>query len=586
MRKLAITLAILVILGIIVGSLWNFKAKVSGCLPVKVRDFLKNTLLDIRSKFDSGFFMVEMRDGVKLPTKVWRPMQEGEYPVVLERGYYPGNEFHAKAFTEAGYVYVGQKARGSLQDNMFFPDAKDGYDCLDWISRQPWCDGNIAMYGRSFKGATQWLVAPEQHPNLKAIIPQNINDDLWERCYWDHGALQLAHTARRIYDIAGTDKVERFGGWEKFHRHLPLINLDEAIGTRNQLWKNYVTHSTYDDFWKRISIRDKYNKINIPVYIMGGWYDNYPGAAFSSFQSLIEHGAADEIRIIINPTNHSNKVVGDRDFGNDAHKDELLLAVRWLDYVIKGIDNGIKDEPPVKIFVMGANIWRGENKWPLARTQFTNYYLHSTDSMNGWLSTQSPGNEPPTKYKYDPNDPVPSLGGNHSSPYIPGILRVGALDQRPIEKRQDVLVFTSAPLEEDVEVTGPVRVVLYAASSVRDTDFICRLTDVYTDGTSFNLTEGIIRARFRESIWNPPKLLKPGEIYKYIIDLQPTSNVFKRGHSLRVHITSSGFPLWDRNPNTGNKQGMDAEMIVADQTIYHDMVHPSHIILPVIPSNR
>ncbi len=550
------------------------------------------------AKSESGEIMMEeimvpMRDGVRLQTRVWKPAEEGSYPVVFTRAYSAGFGRDYERFTEAGYVYVGQATRGHSGsegdqgvDNRFFDDAEDGYDSLTWISKQAWCDGNIAMYGKSYWGITQWLVAPLQHPNLKAIIPQNMNPDPWERGYRDHGALQLAHTARRIYDAGGREKVEKYG-WLNWYRHLPLITLDTVAGTaENKLWRDYVSHSTYDDFWKAIGTRDKYHKIKIPVYLMGGWYDNYPGATFNYFEKLRELAATDEIRVIVNPSDHVNNVVGDRDFGTNAGKDEVGLAIRWLDYVIKGIDNGIKDEPPVRIFAMGANEWRSEGEWPLARTMFTRYYFHSNGSKDGWLDTEPPGDEPPTRYIYDPDDPVPTLGGNHSSPNIPGVLRVGTVDQRPIESRQDVLVFTSPPVEEDTEVTGPIVVKLYAASSARDTDFIARLMDVYPDGTAYNLTEGIIRARFRESIWESPKLLVPNEIYEYTIELLPTSNVFLKGHSIRVHVTSSNFPLYDRNPNTGHEQGVDAEMQVAEQTIYHDERYPSHIILPVIPRGK
>ena len=534
--------------------------------------------------------MVPMRDGVKLHTKIWKPAEEGSCPVLFTRAYNPSFGRDYERFTEAGYIYVGQSTRGHRKsegdqgvDNRFFDDAEDGYDSLTWISRQPWCNGQIAMYGKSYWGMTQWLVAPLQHPNLKAIIPQNMNPDIWERSYRDHGALQLAHTARRIYDAGGKEKVERFG-WLNWYRHLPLITLDTVAGTEeNKLWNDYVSHSTYDDFWKAIGTRDKYHKVRIPVYLMGGWYDNYPGATFNYFGKLTELGAADEIRVVINPSDHGNQVVGDRDFGKNAAKDEVGIAIRWLDYLLKGIDNGIKDEPPVRIFVVGINEWRFEHEWPLARTRYTNYYIHSDGSKDGWLSAEPPGGEPPTEYIYDPDDPVPTLGGNHSSPTIPSIIRAGAVDQRPNESRKDVLVFTSSPVEADTEVTGPIVVKLYAASSARDTDFIARLIDVYPDGTAYNLTEGIIRARFRESIWEPPKLLVPGEVNEYTIELLPTSNVFRKGHSIRVHLTSSNFPLWDRNPNTGHEQGMDAELQTARQTIFHDAERPSHIHLPVIP---
>ena len=263
--------------------------------------------------------------------------------------------------------------------------------------------------------------------------------------------------------------------------------------------------------------------------------------------------------------------------------EKCRLAIRWLDFVVKGNDNGIRGEPKVRLFVMGINEWRLENEWPLARTRFTKYYLHANGEKDGTLSVAPPQDEPTTRYIYDPDDPVPTLGGNHSATEIPGIIRAGPVDQRLNENRQDVLVFTSEPLARDLEVTGPVVVKLHAASSTRDTDFIARLIDVYPDGRAFNLTEGILRARFRESIWERPRLLEPDRPYEYTIDLLPTANVFLKGHRIRVHITSSNFPMWDRNPNTGNEQGMVAERKIARQTIYHDRARPSHILLPVIP---
>lgn len=539
--------------------------------------------------------MVPMRDGVKLYTRIWRP-DLGSHPVVFTRGYSPGNPGDAEKFNQAGYIYVGQSCRGHGSsegangvDNRFFDDAKDGYDMLDWLSQQSWCDGNIAMYGKSFWGATQWLVATKQHPNLKAIIPQVINADMWQYGYRANGAVTLAMAAHgRAY--TDPSDPERYG-WKKFYRYLPLIDMDKAVsGKENKLWNDYITHSSFNSFWQKISMRGdgkdgKYNRVTIPVYLMGGWYDYYAGAAFTSFQRLREVGATDEIRIAINPSDHLNRVVGDGKFP-DGGKNEIAMATKWLDYVIKGINNGIKDEPPISIYIMGANQWRQEHEWPLARTVFTKYYFHSTGSKDGLLDTKPPRDEPPTTYTYDPDDPVPTLGGNHSYCWndVPeNIMRAGTVDQRPIGNRDDVLVFTTTPMKEDTEITGPIIIKLYAASSARDTDFTAKLIDVYPDGVAYNLTEGIIRARFRESIWDPPKLLIPGVIYEYIFELQPTSNVFMRGHSIGVHISSSNFPLWDRNPNTGNEIGMDAELQIAEQTIYHDKDYPSHIILPVIP---
>ena len=547
---------------------------------------------------------VPMRDGVKLYTEIYKP-GEGQYPVVLTRGYWPGKERDARKFTEAGYIYIGQSTRGHGKSEgdkgvrtRFFDDKEDGYDTLTWISEQPWSDGNIAMYGKSYWAATQWLVATEGHPNLKAIIPQNMNADIWQCVYWCNGALTLAMTAHgRAYeqkDIPAINKV----GWDQFYRHLPLASLDQLSQSDSnvdakKLWRDYLAHDTFDAYWSAISLRGdgkdgKYTNIDIPVYLMGGWYDYYAGAAFTSFQLIKEVRPENDIRVVINPADHVNRIVGDRPFGESAAKDEVELAIRWLDAVIKGVDNGVSEEAPIRIFVMGANQWRYEREWPLARTTFTNYYFHSPDGYRvGRLSTEAPEEQIPTAYSYDPNNPVPTLGGNHSfsSDHIPEIIRAGAVDQRPLEDRDDVLVFTSEPLDNDIEVTGPVTITLYAVSSAPDTDFTAKLIDVYPDGTAYNLTEGIIRARFRESVWQSPEPIIPGEMYSYTLELLPTSNVFKRGHRIRVHVSSSNFPLWDRNLNTGKNPTTSTEMHVAKQTVYHDAQYPSHITLPIIPQD-
>ena len=544
--------------------------------------------------------MVPMRDGVRLHTEILIPEKPRDgtrkYPVVLRRGYSPGGITESSKFPEAGYVYVGQCTRGhNLSEGeegeaiRFFRDADDGFDTLTWIASQPWCDGNIAMYGKSYWGITQWLVAPLQHPNLKAVIPQVAPTRSWKRSYWVNGALSFAMTAAgRAYDKENPEEREKIEkmGWYNYFMHLPLINLDEVMGRNNKLWRDYVTHSSYDDYWKEIDVNEeKLEKINIPVYQTGGWYDHYCGPQFETYNVLRRFGNVPDNRIIINPTDHLNRVYSDRDFGQNADKEEVALAVRWLDFVLYGKENGVKDEPPIKIFVMGINSWKYSKEWPLSNTVFTRYYLHGKGDEGGELNIEEPGDEKADNYVYDPDNPVPTRGGNHSfhATNIPDIIRSGAVDQRPIESRKDVLIYTTPPLEKDVEVTGPVKAVIYAASSARDTDFIVRLTDVFPDGTSYNLVEGNIRARFREDIHGAPVLLEPGKVYKYEIDIMVTSNVFFKGHRIRIHVTSSGFPLYDRNPNTGNPQGMDAEVKTADQVIFHDKQRPSHIVLPVIP---
>jgi len=267
------------------------------------------------------------------------------------------------------------------------------------------------------------------------------------------------------------------------------------------------------------------------------------------------------------------------DFGAEAQLGYNELIIRWFDYWLKGVDNGIMDEPPIKLFVMGENKWRYENEWPLARTVYTDYYLHSGGAANtprgdGSLSPTPPGYEPTDSYVYDPKDPVMSLctPDVQDAPY----------DQRPLDHRRDVLVFVTEPLEEDVEVTGPVVVKLWAASTAPDTDFTAKLVDVYPDGFAINLCHGIVRARYRDS-YEKPSLITLGQIYEYTVPLRPTANLFKKGHHIRVDISSSNFPFFDRNHNTGREFYEDAELVAATQTVYHNGQYPSRIILPVIP---
>jgi len=518
--------------------------------------------------------MVQMRDETELPTKIWKP-GTGSYPVVLTRGYRAGElgGQYARRFTDAGYVFVDQQCRGNggSDGSRFFPDDKDGYDCIEWITRQPWCNGKIAMWGGSYWGATQWRAAVTQHPNLKAIVPGFINAEPWKDQYRSHGAIHLKMTTQSNRAIPGGRKYS-LQRWKQMLMYLPLIDMDrEFLGSEDELWNDYISHSSYDDYWKGIGMREgsKYSKVRIPVYIMAGFRDYYSGAAFENYNALRAVSGVGEIRVRVADIGHSGAP-------------DIAETIRWLDYVLNGKDTGIADEPPVKIQVRGGK-WRLENQWPLERTRFTKFYFRGPDgSRKGTLSTTVPGDEPPTKYVYDPKDPVLTLGANGSHESIPGLIAVGPVDQRPNERRQDVLVYTSSPLATDVELVGPVEVRLYAASSATDTDFTVKLIDVYPDGSALNTTEGIVRARFRNSIWKPPSLIVPERIYEYRIELLPVAIVFAKGHRIRIHLSSSSWPLWDRNQNTGRPIGMDTEMQIAEQTIYHDGEHSSRIILPVL----
>lgn len=519
---------------------------------------------------------IPMRDGAALSTRVWKP-GAGSYPVVLVRGYTAGGlGAYAGKFVDAGYAFVSQQCRGGGGDDgsRFFTDVNDGYDCLEWISAQRWCDGRIAMWGGSYWGSTQWRAALSQHPSLKAIVPGFTNAEIWKEGYRSQGAVHLKMTTQSNRAIPrGQYSVEQ---WKTMLMHLPLIDMDRAfLGRENALWNDYISHSCYDDYWKTVGMREgnKYAKVQIPVYIMGGFRDYYAGAAFESYNALKAAGNGRDVRVRVADMGHSGAP-------------DIPETIRWLDDILKGEDTGIRRQPPVAVEVTGGG-WRRYRQWPPEGTRFSRFYLHSPDgSRKGTLSTTVPGKEPPTHYRYDPMDPVLTLGANGSHQSIPGLIEVGPVDQRPNEGRQDVLVYTSDVLAADMEVIGPVNVRLYASSSATDTDFTVKVIDVHPDGTALNITEGIVRARFRNSIWEPPSLVTPGKVYEYTIEVLPIAHRFAKAHRIRLHLSSSSWPLWDRNQNTGNPIGMDTETQIALQTVYHDSTRPSHVVLPVLFTNE
>jgi len=538
-----------------------------------------------------------MRDGVRLGTTVFLPPQEGRYPAVLVRTAYNRKGFYIPFFPEHGMALVIQDVRGRYDSEgewyPFTSEANDGYDTLEWIARQPWCNGKVGMFGDSYLAATQYYAVQSGSKRLCALNPRFMSGDCWKRGYYCDGAFSLALTwswlcfecAERtswavqmpMFDVA------------KLLRTLPIISLDERSGAGVvQSYREYVKRSHYDDLWKTLDIREWYDRFTMPVFLIGGWYDNYAEQAVRTFLGLRKAARTpklrDSHRLLIGPWIHGisgASTLGEMDFGPNAVK-ENDATLRWLDCMLHGGEAGQFQKAPIRVFTMGANEWRDLSDWPPPGARFVNYYLRA----GGKLSAEQPGGQSSDRYDYDPDDPAPTLGGNHSiGPYNPGLwdfAKAGPFDQRPMEQRKDVLVYTSPPLEEDTEVTGPVMARLFAASSARDTDFFVKLTDVHPDGRSINITEGVIRARFREDVWGKPKLIEPNKVYEYTIDLQVTSNVFKKGHCLRVLVTSSSFPLWDRNLNTGNDPGTDTEMQVAHQAIFHDRAHPSHVVLPIV----
>ena len=555
---------------------------------------------------------VPMRDGVNLSVDVVLPKGPGPFPVVLLRNPYESDSQKSLDrgvwWAEHGYAWVSGDCRGRYESEGEFypyhPDGPDGHDTLNWIAKQSWSDGKIGTAGSSYGGLFQWQLAPLGSPHLKAMAPHVICDDYFSNYHYVGGAFQLGLSLLAAITFNTNTPVPGYGPIfdnGRTLRHLPLIDLDlETIGKKIPWYRDWITHPTYDEYWKEIDTSLQYSKIDAPVFIRCGWFDAYPDGTFRMWQGMTQHGKTEKARrsqkVLMGPWSHAEPDgtrLGDLDFGPDSYIQIIEEEKRWFDYWLKGIDNGVMDEPPIKIFVMGANEWRYESEWPLARTRFTPYYLHSGGRGNslagdGKLSPESPGEEEPDHYDYDPERPVPSIGGNLSTsswawsregeePII-----AGPMDQRVIERRDDVLVYTSDELSEDLEVTGPLEVVLYAASSARDTDFTARLVDVYPEGHSPVMAEGIIRARYRKG-FTQAELLEPGKVEEYRIQLYPTSNVFKAGHRMRVDISSSNFPRFSRNLNTGEDVATGTRMEVAHQTVLHTSQYPSHIVLPIIP---
>ncbi len=532
---------------------------------------------------------VPMRDGVHLAADVYLPAGVSSGPVILSRTPYEASSDRFISlgvyFARRGYVVVAQDCRGCFRSEgaefrPWFDDAADGYDTLEWLGQQAWCGGPVGMWGPSYMGYNQWQVAPLRHPLLKALIPQVSPSD-----YWRQGAYVNRPTFLMMNELM-----------------MLLWASSRAMSIRTDL---YDHNRTYDGYWRTISNENKFAEIgDIAAFNQCGWYDAYAGSAFINFNGLVEHGRSEftrrNQRVLIGPWSHSlnhapgqlqhdvisRTTLGDYDFGPASLYPLAQEQLRWFDYHLKGIANGVAEEPPVHIFVMGINEWRTAPSWPLPGTQLVSWYLDSGGSANslygdGRLVIEPPGQSRPDGFTYDPERPVPSLGGNHSMQTWEHIITVGPIDQRPLERRDDVLVYSSAPLERDLEVTGPVIVKLFAASSAPDTDFTARLIDHYPSGYAQNICEGVVRARYRSSR-EQPELMQPGEIYELSIDLQVTSNVFRRGHRIGVDISSSNFPRFDRNLNTGLNNNTTSELRVAQQTIFHDAQHPSCVILPVV----
>jgi len=539
--------------------------------------------------------LVPMRDGIHLAANVFRPDGIAAIPTILIRtpygkGLAPNS--NQQAFVDHGYAVVVQDVRGRYESKGTFSplrqESPDGDDTLNWIAKQPWSDGKIGMQGGSYLGIVQWRVALLNNPHLKALFPWvSGDDDYRDRFYSTGGAMKLGHRLLwmeenlRDYELAEPD-------FRKYIWTLPLRRADvAAAGRHSTSFQNALNHPDYDSFWQSLSIQQQLKNLKIPVFSVGGWYDNYVESDLEAFTTLRKNSNLN--RIMIGPWPHDlmAKFPG-VDFGPDARVGLRRVQFDWFDHWLKGKETPGLSTPPVQIFVMGINQWRGENEWPLSRTQFTRFYLESGGKANsldgdGALSQQLPPRfrkEPPDKFVYDPRNPVRTHGGAVCC--NPAVFPWGPIDQRPVEKRNDVLVYTTEPLTQDLEVTGTIQVTLFASSSAPDTDFSAKLVDVFPDGLARNLADGLQRARYRNSP-SKQEFLTRGEIARFRIDAGVTSNVFRKGHRIRVEISSSNFPRFDRNPNTGRAIADETELKPADQVVYHDRKHASYILLPVIP---
>ncbi|MEX2645134.1 MAG: CocE/NonD family hydrolase [Gaiellaceae bacterium] len=555
--------------------------------------------------------VVRMRDGTELCLDLLGPDADGPFPVVLIRTPYdkvvqrelppgtaqglPYDHDFVHSLVRRGYILAIQDVRGRFNSNgewhPYVYEQEDGYDTIEWIVRQPWCDGNIGMVGRSYVGFTQWAAAATQPRGLKAIVPIGAQPDLFVAGFpIFNGAFNLpmgellVTMGRRSFQIRDFMNSVLKTTHDYFET-LPLAEMPTAIGTpAPSWWMEMVSHPNRDEYWRRGSYAEALDRVSVPALNVSGWYDLTFHGALHNYREVRRRGATEEARegqrLVMGPWGHwanASAAVGPIDFGPGAVTGLTGYVIRFLDRWLKGDANGVDDDPRVHLFIMGANEWWAAEDWPLPETRYVRLFLHSGGSANGAdgdgrLSSETPASEPADSYRYDPLDPVRASWSMHEGP----------VDDRGISDRRDVLCFTSDPLEEPIDVVGPLSCTLHASSSARDTDWHLRLVDVHPDGYAQFLTHGALRARFRNS-FERPTLLTPGKSETFEIELGATANRFMPGHRIRLEITSSWFPRYDRNLNSGaDNPFLDSDSVVAEQTVYHDSGRRSSILLPIV----
>jgi putative CocE/NonD family hydrolase len=560
-----------------------------------------------------------MRDEVRLSVDVAQPQAEGRFPAILIITPYsnnPGFQKRAAWFARRGYIVAVADSRGRFDSegtwDPFDPKHKtDGYDLVEWLAKQPWCDGKVGMMGLSYMGWAQWWTATQAPPSLKAIVPEVAPPDAMFNAPYQNGVLVSwmvdwgGANAGRVGQTMGPGPYGGFASEERRladYMHLPYLKLNELRGALDAPWfEKWIRGNTSaDPYWQGIAYQkpEEYAKVAVPSLAATGWFDaDFPGAPMN-YLAMKRHGAnadARRPRLVIGPWQHiinTSRKLGAFDYGAEAIIDWDGYVCRWFDHWLKGIDNAVMSDAPVHVFVMGRNQWRAEQDWPLPQTRWTKYYLNSGGHANsisgdGVLSTSPPAMNTAGSdtYVYDPAKPT-------RSPFTGGHLEDGAADTRKSSGGSDVLVYTTPPLEEELEVIGPITAKLYAATSARDTDWMVRLIDVQPDGFSAMLCEGVMRARHRDPDraggFNPAmlSLIEANQVYEYTIEFwRATANLFARGHRIRVEISSSYFPYYLRNLNTGaDNIGLETTAVVAEQKLMHRSGQASHIVLPVIPS--
>lgn len=581
---------------------------------------------------------VPMRDGTLLATDVHRPAASGKHPVIIMRnpygrgggwGSYCGiTEEYSKKYTENGYVFVSQDVRGTSRShgrfNPFFQERHDGYDLIEWAARQPWSNGKVGLTGPSYLGATQWQAALDSPSALLAITPDITGADYRDDWIYHNGAFDIQFSMVWAVQSFGPDQLIR----SLQSQNVPLVEIERRVDDFGRestaalrdtwMWQlpltgswasqlrelvpfyfEWLQHPTYDDYWKKIDVQRHIGQVEVPALISGAWYDLF---AEGSIQSFLAMKARAKTRLAREGTVLTMSWGGHAALGNPPRapgqitwgKDpsDSTLALRFLDRYVKGENNGIDAEPRVQLVVLvppdtgldGSSFLLRTDRFPLAGTQWRRWYLGSQGRANtrhgDGVLHESAGTAGAVadRFVYDPANPVPSVGGNSGREGQPA----GAFDQSQVELREDVLVYTSAPLARDLPVIGPVSVRFWAKSSARDTDFTAKLVDVHLDDVAHNVVDRIVRARYRNGAQGKPSLIQPGRVYEYDLTLGHTATIFRKGHRIRLEVSSSNFPHYARNLNTGDSNETTAKFVTANQEVFHDAPHPSFLQLPVV----